>query len=50
MFTSDTDWIAYEGIQSDIFDHIMAIAPEFGLRVFQDPAGSDLAGALGTKA
>ena len=34
----------YEGLQSDIFDHILAIIPEFGLRVFQKPAGKDLEG------
>ncbi|MBD7987677.1 mechanosensitive ion channel [Luteimonas sp. Sa2BVA3] len=34
-FTSDVAWAAYEGIQSDIFDHLLAILPEFGLRVFQ---------------
>jgi miniconductance mechanosensitive channel len=43
-FTNDTDWVAYEGIQADIFDHIYAIAPEFGLRLYQKPAGADLAG------
>ncbi len=42
-FTTTTEWAAYEGIQSDIFDHILAIVPEFGLRLFQSPAGSDLA-------
>lgn len=42
-FTNTTDWVAYEGIQSDIFDHLMAIVPEFGLRLFQKPAGTDLA-------
>ena len=41
-FTSTTAWAVYEGIQSDIFDHLLAILPEFGLRVFQSPAGSDL--------
>ena len=41
-FTNTTDWSAYEGIQSDIFDHLLAIVPEFGLRLFQKPAGSDL--------
>lgn len=40
-FTNDTDWVNYEGIQSDIVDHICAIAPEFGLRLFQSPAGAD---------
>jgi miniconductance mechanosensitive channel len=42
-FSNDTDWAAYEGIQADIFDHICAIAPEFGLRLYQRPAGADLA-------
>ena len=41
-FSNDTDWIAYEGIQADLFDRILAMVPEFGLRVFQEPAGSDL--------
>jgi miniconductance mechanosensitive channel len=40
-FTNDTNWVNYEGIQSDIIDHICAIAPEFGLRIFQSPAGTD---------
>jgi miniconductance mechanosensitive channel len=34
-FTNDTDWSTYEGIQADIFDHLCAIAPEFGLRLYQ---------------
>ncbi len=34
-FTSDTAWVAYEGIQADIFDHLLAIAPEFGLVIYQ---------------
>lgn len=42
VFTNDTRWAVYEGIQADIFDHIIAIAPEFGLRIFQNPSGSDL--------
>ncbi len=41
-FTNTTEWAAYEGIQSDIFDHLLAIVPEFGLRLYQKPAGSDL--------
>lgn len=41
-FTRTTEWLAYEDIQSDIFDHLLAILSEFGLRVFQQPAGSDL--------
>ena len=43
-FSNDIDWAAYEGIQADIFDHIGAIAPEFGLRLYQRLAGADLAG------
>ena len=34
-FTNDVRWVYYEAIQSDIFDHLLAILPEFGLRVFQ---------------
>lgn len=41
-FTSDTAWVAHEGIQADIFDHLLAILPEFGLRAFQVPGGGDL--------
>lgn len=41
-FTNTTAWVAYEGIQSDIFDHLLAILPEFGLQVFQHPGGSDV--------
>lgn len=41
-FTSDTRWLVYEDIQADIFDHILAVAPEFGLRVFQNPTGHDM--------
>ena len=42
-FTNTTAWADYEGIQADIFDHLLAIVPEFGLRLYQKPAGSDLA-------
>lgn len=41
-FSNDTRWSAYEDIQSDIFDHLLAILPQFGLRVFQQPSGADL--------
>ncbi|MBH3341048.1 mechanosensitive ion channel family protein [Pseudomonas mendocina] len=41
-FTNTVAWSAYEGIQSDIFDHLLAILPEFGLRVFQHPSGADM--------
>lgn len=42
-FTNTTVWADYEGIQADIFDHLIAIMPEFGLRLFQKPTGVDLA-------
>lgn len=41
-FTKDNRWVAYEGIQADIFDHILAVVPAFDLRVFQNPSGADL--------
>ncbi len=41
-FTNTVAWTAYESIQADIFDHVLAILPEFGLRVFQTPSGADL--------
>src|SRR5690554_1916467 len=41
-FTNTVAWVQYESIQADIFDHLLAILPEFGLRVFQNPGGADL--------
>ncbi|WP_422911468.1 mechanosensitive ion channel family protein [Pseudomonas sp. MAC6] len=41
-FTNTIAWARYEAIQSDIFDHLLAILPEFGLRVFQHPSGADM--------
>jgi miniconductance mechanosensitive channel len=41
-FTNTTAWSEYEDIQSDLFDHIFAVLPEFGLRAFQSPSGRDL--------
>lgn len=40
-FSDDTAWINYERLQGDIFDHLLAILPEMGLRLYQAPAGSD---------
>lgn len=40
-FTATTAWAEYETIQGDIFDHLLAILPEFGLRLFQSPTGAD---------
>lgn len=41
-FSKVTGWNEYEDIQSDIFDHILAITPYFDLKVFQNPTGNDL--------
>ncbi len=43
-FTDTTHWGEYESIQADIFDHLIAILPEFGLRLYQQPSGMDLQG------
>lgn len=40
-FSASTEWVEHERVKSDIFDHLIAIVPSFGLRVFQDPAGAD---------
>jgi miniconductance mechanosensitive channel len=44
-FTATTNWNAYESIQADIFDHLLATAPRFGLRIVQRPTGEDVAAA-----
>lgn len=41
FFSSDTRWVSYEHIQAEIFEYIFAVLPEFGLRIFQSPAGTD---------
>ncbi|MEG3193196.1 mechanosensitive ion channel family protein [Lysobacter sp. D1-1-M9] len=45
-FSTDTGWVAFENLQGDIFDHLLAVLPEFGLRLFQQPGGADVAEAL----
>jgi miniconductance mechanosensitive channel len=40
-FSKVKAWVEYEGVQADIFDHILAIVPQFELRVFQNPSGDD---------
>lgn len=42
VFTNDTTWANYEAVQSDIFDHILSVTPEFDLRIYQGPTGHDL--------
>ncbi len=41
-FSNTTKWIEYEGIMSDIFDHLYAVLPYFGLKAYQQPSGNDL--------
>ena len=50
VFTNDTEWVHYEAIQSDIFDHIFAVIGQFGLRPFQRPSGPDMVAGLGNPA
>ena len=47
-FTNTVQWEAYEAIQSDIFDHVLSILPEFDLRLFQAPTGRDMRGLTET--
>jgi miniconductance mechanosensitive channel len=47
VFSKETAWAVYEGIQADIFDHVFAVVPEFGLRIFQAPSGNDISQAAG---
>lgn len=42
IFTNDIRWAHYEEIQADIFDHVFAVLPAFGLRAFQNPTGIDM--------
>ncbi len=42
MFTNTTAWVEYEAIQADIFDHILAVVPEFDLHIYQQPSGQDM--------
>ena len=42
FFSADTAWVAYEHLQADVFEHLIAMLPEFGIKVFQNPAGRDL--------
>jgi miniconductance mechanosensitive channel len=46
-FAADVRWAAYEDLAGDIFDHLLAVLPEFGLRLYQAPGGADVAEALG---
>jgi len=45
-FSADVRWAEYENLAGDIFDHLLAVLPEFGLRLYQAPGGADVAAAL----
>lgn len=42
FFSANKDWIPYERLQAEVFDHVLAVLPDFGLRVFQSPTGLDV--------
>lgn len=42
FFSADTMWVKYEALQSEVFDHVLAVIHDFDLRVFQSPSGMDL--------
>lgn len=46
VFTTEQEWAVYESVQADIFDHILSVVPEFGLRIFQNPSGDDFRSLL----
>ncbi len=49
VFTKTVAWVEYEDIQADIFDHILSVLPEFGLRVYQFPKSGDIQALLNTE-
>ncbi len=44
FFSANKQWVAYEVLQADVFDYVMALVPTFGLKVFQSPMGEDVRG------
>lgn len=42
FFSADTQWVRYENLQAEVFDHVLAVLPMFDLRAFQSPAGMDI--------
>ena len=49
VFVNNTVWAFYEGVQSDIFDHMLSVAKVFDLKVFQQPSGADVIAGLAPK-
>ncbi|EIK94695.1 mechanosensitive ion channel MscS [Pseudomonas sp. M47T1] len=48
-FTRTTVWAEYERIQGDVFDYLLAVLPEFGLGLYQQPSGADMRVGLAGK-
>jgi miniconductance mechanosensitive channel len=46
-FSANKNWAPYESIQADIFDHLLAVAREFDLELFQEPSGNDFSKITG---
>lgn len=46
FFSADTAWLKYEHLQAEVFDHVLAMLPVFGLKVFQSPTGMDIRTSL----
>ena len=44
FFSDGTEWVPYEHLQAEVFEHVFAMLPTFGLRVFQSPMGIDFNG------
>lgn len=42
FFSANKQWVAYETLQADVFDYVMALVPSFDLKVFQSPMGEDV--------
>ena len=50
VFSNDQNWARYEAIQADLFDHFLAVLPDFELRVFQLPSGADITRVIESRA
>ena len=46
-FTNTTEWLEYEEIQANIFDHLLSATGFFDLEIFQQPGGKDISGSIG---
>ena len=48
FFSASVDWVEYERLQADIFDHLIAVVKEFGLKIYQAPSGDDMLNIFST--